>query len=896
MSQRRACYVISTHWDREWYQPFQDYRHRLVALLDHLLTGYADGRLHGPFHLDGQTIVLDDYLEIRPERRAVVEALVRTGKFTVGPWYVMPDEFTVSGESLIRNLRLGHEIARQYGGEPSHAGYICDTFGHNSQMPQIFAGFGIRAAFFFRGTNFTGANFRWRGADGTELPCYRFGREGYGAFTIQTRHGFDPDRAYDATVFLADVEKAIALEASRTEIDTLLLFDGCDHLEWDQESYPALLQRMAQQDADIAIEHTTLDAYVDALVSQSDDITTVLEGELREPALHGGDVDHQWVIPGVLSSRVSLKQANAQCQTLLCQWAEPFTAFAQAALNQPTPPGFLNTAWRWLIQNHPHDSIDGCSIDQVHTDMRYRFDQCRLIAERVTDEAQKRIAASVAGELTDQEMRVTVFNPLPQPVEEMVTLTLEIPAEWPSFNEFFGFEPKPAFRLYTADGEEVPYQRLMQRMNQSKLRVYPTKFPKGSNVHHVTVTVPVALPALGYTTLTARAVTGEPTRCPAVPGMAVSECAMENEHLRVTIEANGTLTMTDKHTGELYSRLLTFEDTADIGDGWYHGVAVNDHTFVSTGARAEIALVHDGPLQTTFSVRTIMAVPQAFENGTRTENRVELRIDSLLTLRPDQPYLDITTTVDNTADDHRVRVLFPSGAEADTYLADSIFDVIERPVALRADNHRYRELEVETKPQQSWTAVSDGRRGLAVVSPGQLESAVRDLPERPIALTLLRGTRRTVSTQGEPGGQERGPRTFRIRLMPLAEQVDTPALTALGQQTAAGCRVVQLLPQDLRWYRTGVTLPATAGFVQVEGPALVSSICQVGDGIEIRLFNPQADAIAARLRLTELAPFTTAQWVNLQSEPLDAPQPIRDGVVAIALEAKKIATVRLTRG
>ena len=94
-----------------------------------------------------------------------------------------------------------------------------------------------------------------------------------------------------------------------------------------------------------------------------------------------------WLIPGVSSSRAWIHQANAQCESLLCHWAEPWSALAHAAAGGEHPDAYLATAWKWLLQNHPHDSICGCSIDQVHEDMKYRFSQCRRIAERLTIEA-----------------------------------------------------------------------------------------------------------------------------------------------------------------------------------------------------------------------------------------------------------------------------------------------------------------------------------------------------------------------------------------------------------------------------------------------------------------------------------------------------------------------------
>ena len=128
----------------------------------------------------------------------------------------------------------------------------------------------------------------------------------------------------------------------------------------------------------------------------------MVEGELREP----GELayDTQWVIPGVLSSRVWIKQRNARCESLLCAWAEPSASWAHRLLGTEYPQGFLNVAWKWLLKNHPHDSICGCSIDVVHEDMKFRFSQTEQIAERLTLEATRSLAANVSGDVNDNEL------------------------------------------------------------------------------------------------------------------------------------------------------------------------------------------------------------------------------------------------------------------------------------------------------------------------------------------------------------------------------------------------------------------------------------------------------------------------------------------------------------
>lgn len=903
---RPVHYVLSTHWDREWREPFQAIRFALVKLMDRIIAGLEDGRLQGPFVVDGQSVPVDDYLEIRPERRAKVEQLARSGRLVIGPWYSMPDEFTVSGEALIRNLLVGRDGARSYGGKPSGAGYVPDMFGHNSQLPQIFALCGVPVAYVWRGINDTQhRNFLWRGADGTELPVHRFGKQGYGSYQYQVGlgHIYTHDIEGHPAEFKDRVEQYLTKEAVATDVDAILLHDTCDHQEWHPEQYAMLFAHLAKSKK-YALQHSTLDEYLQVLLAQRDRIKHVLEGELQDAGREMTGVDPvdtcaQWVIPGTLSSRVKLKQANSLCQALLTQWAEPFGAFAQATIGLELAPGFLDHAWKLLLQNHAHDSIDGCSQDQVHRDMNYRFDQCRGIADKYATDATSRLAASVKGTVADNELRVTVFNPRPRDQSGITELTLEVPTTWPGFREFFGFENKTGFLISGPDEQEIPYQRLSQTLNRTRQRVRETKFPEPVTSHHIRVALPLAIPALGYTTLNVRAVRADfITRYPDTPALATTSSSMANEHLAVAIEANGTITLTDKPTGRVYPQLLTFEERADIGDGWYHGVAVNDQVFVSTSSRAEVALVHNGPMQTTFRVRTTMAVPADFKFDTmkRSERFTELVIDSLLTLRPGQDYLEIQTTIDNNVDDHRVRVLFPSGVKTDTYLTDTAFDVRERPIALPADNHEYRELNVETKPQQGWTAVHDAKAGLAVVADALLESCVRDHADRPIALTLFRGTRRTVFTDGEPDGQMRGPLTFRYLLKPLAGKPDRAQLGELALRLSGGLRTVQLLKADQAIFRSRTSLPPSAGFLRVDGPAVVTSLRQVGAAWELRMFNPDVKAVSATIHLApktgSAKPPTTAKRVDCEGNPLGT-LTVKDGQCKVALKPKQIVTVRL---
>ena len=910
---RPVHYVLSTHWDREWLQPFQVFRHRLVRLMDRTIRALESGELKGPFTTDGQAILLEDYLEVRPRNRARVERLVRRGRLNVGPWYVLPEEWLISGESYVRNLRLGRQIVRDFGGKPSDAGFACDLFGHISQLPQIFAGFGIKGAFIWRGLEpRASAHFLWEAADGTRLPTYRFGRAGYGDYAYQVRRGTQLDTWFDAARSRADHLAFITREAARSKLPPVLVFDGCDHLEFDSDHYRVLQSLKPKDGLPGPIRHSTLDDYLADLLPHARRLRDIVRGELREYASSPLIEDQQWLIPGVVSSRVDLKQANAVCQNTLCHWAEPFGHLAHVFAGADSPEDFLAVAWRWLLQNHPHDSIGGCSIDAVHAEMHYRFAQSRQIGDRVTSEALRILAASVEGPIGPNELRVLVANPLPKPLHEPIELTLQIPAQWRSFNEFFGFEPKPGFRIFGPDGREIPYQRVAQDPDRTKYRASsPFKFPVPYKTHDVTVALRVPLPALGYTTLTVRE--GEmsahddivaaqmlPTRHPTRPGLATSERSMENRLLAVTIESNGTLTLRDKRSGEVYSRLLTFEDAADIGDGWYHGPAVNDQAFVSTAAQSDVALIADGPLLARFKIRTILNVPAEFDftRMVRSPQSVALEIESLVTLRAESERVEVRILVKNIARDHRMRVFFPSGARTDTYVADSVFDVVERPIALPAKNHLARELAVETGAHQSWSAVSDRKRGLAIVTSGLLECCVRDQPERPLALTLFRSTRRTVMTDGQPGGQLQGDLSAEFWIVPLRGAPARSQLCGLGIQLGAGLRTAQLTDYDAKIVTKTAKLPRVASLFEVTGEVIVTSARAVDGALEVRFFNPHAKKVTAALDFratpSRRAEFTKVQLVNLESTPLRPARRLRGPTCRLTVAPKRIVTLRFT--
>jgi alpha-mannosidase/mannosylglycerate hydrolase len=840
----RAHYISGTHWDREWYRTFQEFRLLFVELVDGLLDLMERNEQFRFFHFDGQTCVLADYLAIRPEQKPRLERLIRNGRILIGPWFTMPDLFCPGAEALVRNLLLGQRIAREWGVEPMPVAYTCDMFGHPSQMPQIYQGFDMPYCVLGRGTNehTTPAFFTWEAPDGTGVFTFKLqDAQGYGAFVGARRELERGTPTPENEAKARDSLKAyIEHEIKRANGNTLCLMDALDHMPPAADA-PRYLAMVHEASAAVEALHSTLPAFFAEAEAGARDVP-IRRGELREPAKnrHG----YLWLIPNCPSSRVRMKQANDACQSLLELWAEPFLAFAALA-GHTIPAGFLRHAWENVLLNHAHDSICGCSIDQVHRDMMYRFDQARLLADQLRNRAFGLLTAPCADLAKEApEFTVTVANPLAQARREVVVFPIDFPGNWPrKFQEGFRSQAVNAFRLYTADGTEVPYQ-LLDLVPSFGERTHFAKMgigEGGANGARYTVAAELDLPGLGFTSLRVAPANMVVRR---LGSLRTGPCRAQNEFLRLDFAGDGTLRLTDLRHGNEFTDLLLFEDRAEIGDGWFHGPAVNDEIVLSRGGGAQLAVVHDGPDQVTFRIELRLSVPQRYDWSAerRGSDRAELRIVSLVSLRRGAPAVEVQTTVHNTVEDHRLRLLLPSDATAaQTYLAHHPYDLTERPIALAPETLDWSEMEIPEKPFLDLQAVGDGNRGLAFVSAGgPHEGGVADDARRTMHITLLRSFRRTVGTPGERDGLELGDIVYRYALLPYTGEL--PAVEALRQaaRLRAGLNTRQTGPVASGYPAMTGNQPARQSFLEQRDGTLVLAAVkppETGTGLVLRLWN-----------------------------------------------------------
>ncbi len=854
--------LSGTHWDREWYLTFQEFRFRLVDILDELFV-FLKREKDFVFLLDAQTRALEDYLEIRPEKRPEAEAFIREGRLRIGPWYCMPDEFLVSGESLIRNLQAGCAVARAFGGEPVKNGYLCDCFGHTAQMPQLFAGFGIRQAVVGRGTNehTTPAFFRWRSPDGSECLTFKLADGGgYGDFFVRgvrPMMGGLTDEKLDDTL-----KDAVERERGRTSLPVVLLFDATDHMPVHPEltEIAARLRRL-YPDAQVTIGdlEEAVNAAETAAVSAPS--LPLRNGELMEPAKEWATYLH--LIPHTLSSRIDLKRANDYCETLLEKWAMPLAALMELR-GRGFPKAYVETAWRFLFQNHAHDSICGCSIDQVHRDMRYRFDQVRIIAGEMTNRA---FGALMPDPLPGSQPfgGVAVFNPLPYVREEVVDADLYFPPDWKKrYEEPFGYEAINSFRLYDREGAEVPYT--LRRVSRGGVK---------GDLHAISFQARLA--PMGFTFFRL-APQDRPSRQPGT--LRTGALTAANDLVSLRICADGTLDLTDRRTGRTYTGLCGLADDAEIGDGWFHGAPAADEEVVSDGEAASVRVIADGPNETVFRVIRHMTVPARIDRHDRRMQRLyRSREEAVLTITADIRLqaglrgVKVELTVDNTAEDHRLRLLLPTGLTG-AYFSSSAFAMLTRPDTPVFDTRDWREAEVPEKPMNGIVGRRGEGAGLAFVAGccGLHECAALPGPEGTIAVTLLRAFAKTEGTDLETDGQVPGKHTYSFLLLPLDDGVTDAALQRAQDALAAGVRVLPVSgPAD--------AVQEADSLLQLSGETLCYSILTTGpekNSLTVRVYNLADTACTGALRWK--TPPLSAERTRLDGHVLAVVEPEGDTV------------------
>ncbi len=875
---RQVSVVPHTHWDREWYLPFPRFRLQLVELLDDLLPRLEADPSFRHFLLDGQMAVVDDYLEIRPEAEATLRRLATAGRLAMGPWYALPDEFLVSGETLVRNLQFGRRRAAAFGGA-MEVGYLPDMFGHVAQMPQVLAGFGLAHAVVWRGVpaavDRTG--FWWEAPDGTTVRA-EYLPEGYG------NGARVPDDA-KALVHLVD-----GFVATHGDLLTgpLLWMVGTDHLVPRPWLGRVVLEANEVQD-DYELVFRSLAEHVAAAPTEG---LPHWQGELRSGARAN-------LLMGVASNRTDVKVAAAVAERALERLAEPLAALLLPA--DQWPERVLDGAWLEVVRNSAHDSICACSHDDVVLAVLARFAEARHAAEGVAEHALARFGESLAvrgavvvnpsartrGGVVELELPGHGGGPGLQVLSEQPAHSLlhEIPAAdavLVAEREIF-LHPATAqldlevddtvARVVLAEGETLldapPENTATLLAELTALARSRPDLPvrvERTGPERRTVLVRVdEVPGYGWRPWTPSLAGGAEAVTVGPDGLT-----LDNGLVTVTVDdEDGTFAL-DDHPG--LGRLV---DDGDAGDT-YNWSPPDDDVVVDTPAEVTVVVDEVGPVRARLVVEATYRLPARVEELARV-GEVAVAVTTVVELRAGEAFVRVIQTVDNQARDHRLRAWFPLPEPADHSEAECAFTVVSRGLTAEGGP---TERPMSTYPSRRFVRAG----GLTVAHEGLLEYELVDVANGragALALTLLRCT----------GMLSQGPMTTRPLPAGPEHPLEGPQLQ--GRQTV---RYVVALGDDVDAYALAddaflplqVAVGAGAGEVGGEGRALtvegaeVSALVREAGALVLRVFNPTGEATTVRVA-------GRRGWlVDLRGEPLE---PFEE---TVPLAPHRIATLRLT--
>lgn len=906
--------VPHTHWDREWYLPFERFRLRLVDLIDGLLDEMArDPRVR--FTLDGQTATVDDYLRFRPDAEPRLAALVAEGRLAVGPWTILMDEFLVSGETIVRNLESGIRRARGLGRELA-VGYLPDMFGHIAQMPQLLVRAAIADAVVWRGVPAAIDRhvFTWRSPDGSAVRT-EYLYQGYG----QARDVFALAERIEARL-----DAYLALMRPLFGEDEVLAMYGEDH-SIPLPGYAALVEAFNGSSDRYEVRIETLAEYIEA-ARRSGPPELAWDGELRSSARAN-------VLMGVASHRVEVKQAAARAERWLERVAEPLLA-----LHAGVWPGLeLATAWRAVIENSAHDSICACSAEETVQQVLARFATAEQIARGLVERTLDAAAAGV------QQGAWVTWNPSPAVRTDLVEVVVPAGIARPEAPERssqqgvqdLGVEAPVLDDRPVAAAEVVDYLRTRMHArelyrhlvngfelvrgtgpegrDQLVIRVAAVADPPlldvdsllskiddlaAADVAHdpaacwqlrVTaepqrrVLVRVRAPALGMAIVNVAGESGVPTAQIDHPVSAL-EHGLSNGLVSVAVDEGGTLAIAG--SGVELRGVGRIVDGGDIGDSYNYGPPAAD-IVINEPRSVRIAVVETGPLRSRLEIERCYAWPRGLADdlATRSQESVGARVVMSVELRAGEPFVRLKVAFDNAARDHRVRFHIPLPAPIDRSYAEGQFAVVERGLRMEGGHGEH---PLPTFPAHGLVAAD----GIAVLLDHLLEYEILNGTE--LALTLLRATglisRDMHPWRAEPAGpvmeapsgQGIGERSVSFALLPNAGPPGPAALDALERYRN---------PFHVVRATGGGSGPVGRTTLSVAGDGVVmTSLRRRGGALELRLVNETGE----RRQAVVTGDFDVAWTADLLGTRI-ASLDTRDGLLRMPLGPWEIATIGLDR-
>lgn len=886
----------------------------LVDMIDRAIEILEKEPEYRAFHLDSQSIVLKDYLEIKPQNRDRIIKLTKENRLLHGPWYILPEEFQIGGENLIRNLLLGHKISRDLGGV-SKIGYSPFSWGQISQLPQIYNQFGIELIMFYRGVNSIDspkAEFLWKGADGTRMVSSRFSTmprynfyfyiyrpviHNEGFYDLQYPWGskgtpfhfadsnqknedyfiVSPHTDYYPEHIEPQVNKIIADQADDFTTPHKIWMEGHDSSGPNAQTI-RIIRDIREKMPHLRVLHSNLEEYAGALAKDLKiDELKLVTGERRSTQNNNRCGN---LFGYTTSARMYLKQANFDAERWIQYFAEPFNVFS-AWLGRDIMDHYPETAWEFIIQNSAHDSIGGCSLDRIHEDMMMRYKHSVEISKGILERSLKYLLPELntsVFEAGDKAVFITAVNATNYSHSGIVNAWIDIPTE----------SDKGFFRILDESGNDLDVQIISRQAHQPVLEQMINRPLYFDMVRYCAYIQTPEIPAFGL-----RSMLVSPAEESVKEPDSRLDFVLDNEYLKVQINPDGSLNVFDKELQFEFKNQAYLYDEGEAGHAWVNKPVAPFTTTLNKNA--EISNTVNGLLYNEYEIIHELLLPA--DLASRESEMVDYqknKVTVLVGLARGSRHLEIRVVVDNQSESHRLRLMFPSGINASHSYGEGQFDVPARPIA-SPETKDWIEQPMMDYPMHHFVDINDGIRGLTILVDGLKEYEVLNDEFKTIAITLFRTFEYKINPAApqdysfEKGSQMIGKNEFRLAFFPHK-----------GHWTEGKVfREAFLFNYDLRLVQTGQLRGAQSSslsFLKIEPDSLIFSCLKKAENnnneFVLRIYNPTSEVVSGKI--TTQSQLKTVQEVNLEEIFQSEVQLLEPIAFEVLVDPLKIKTYKLT--
>lgn len=717
-------YINHTHWDREWLRSSDTYRIRAVYVFDMLLDILDRNEDYKYFTFDGQTAALEDYLTIRPEKRDKIRKYVSEKRIFIGPWYTQPDLALVSGESLLRNLIIGSNIAKDLG-HCMTSGWIPDAFGQIQTTPQIFKELGMKSLFVWRGFNYEYTKdsvFLWEAPNGDSILSIHFPL-GYGYYRYLPT---DKEAAFkDLKGFKDKVE-------DRFVDDEILLMGGSDHTK-PQESITETIKNLKTNflDEGYNIKISNPEIYTEDVIksiNKSKRKLEIFKGEARSAMLGR-------IHAGITSTRVDIKNQMKKYETMLPLTVEPMSVIS-TTIGGRFDQSITNYYWKTIFKNQFHDSIYSSSPNSINKTVENRLLNLRhglneLIWMNIRSLKDKLDFSN----FKENEDAAVLFNTLPYKRDDLI---------------FINFIVKDKdFILKDDKGNIIPYVIVKDK---KEINTEIEEYNGCVNYHdageilegtkfNIQVKIKASImPPMGYKVL--KVCYGEKQDEEAFENTdleLLEDKLFQNKFLKVKINENGTIDILNKENGELYKEVHWFEEGGDDGDEYNYSPPVIDKVIDTKSLKPKIEMLENNLYEIKYKITYNLNTPIECIDHKRSEDEVMSVIVSYISLKEKSKTVDFKTVIKNNAKDHIIKAIFTDTESSKESLAQDHFGTIVRNNEILNQaglENGATEEELPIYPFQKFVKLNNTNNTFAVLSKGPCEYMIYN--NRKIALTVLR--------------------------------------------------------------------------------------------------------------------------------------------------------------